>query len=59
MLFNKEINLIYCFECGRWYDPFIEVYLYVTTETSITCRYNHFLGNEYDPEWLEFFRQDE
>jgi len=58
MLLNKKNKEIFCFECNKWYDIY-KVYLYVTGETSITCVKNHFIGNEYDKEWQDFFRQDE
>lgn len=58
MTFNKERKEIFCFWCDKWYSIY-KVLLYVTDEYSISCEKGHLIGNEWDKEWQEFFRQDD
>ncbi len=52
MLFNLLFG-IYCFECKKYIDPY-EVLLNVLYEGSITCDKDHLVGNDSDPQWVEF-----
>jgi len=56
MLFNTLFG-IYCFECKKYINPY-EVLLNVLYEGSITCDKDHLLGNDTDPQWIEFFKQE-
>jgi len=56
MLLNKKG--IYCFECKKYYDPYIGVYLNVWFDGSVTCLHNHLLGSEIDFEWRKIFNQE-
>jgi hypothetical protein len=57
MLFNNLLG-IYCFYCKKYYNPCHEVYINLHYEGSITCPENHLVGNESDPQWIEFFGED-
>lgn len=58
MLFNHLLG-IYCHYCNRYYNPYTEVFINVTSDDSVTCEKNHLLGFTYDQTYEEFFRQDE
>jgi len=55
MLLNKNQQKIFCFYCNKWYNIYIDVFLNVLYEQSITCTENHLVGNQYDSEWLNYF----
>jgi len=56
MLFNILFG-IYCFECKKYINPY-EVLLNVLYCGSITCDKDHLIGNDTDPQWIEFFKQE-
>ena len=56
MLFNTLFG-IYCFECKKYIDPY-QVLLDVLYKGSITCEHDHLIGNDSDPQWIEFFKQE-
>lgn len=58
MIFNFLLG-IWCHNCNRYLDPYIEIYINVLYENSITCSKNHLVGHVIDPQWQEYFYGDE
>jgi hypothetical protein len=56
MIFNFLLG-IWCEKCKSYIDPY-EVLLNVLYEGSITCDKDHLIGNQSDPQWVEFFKQE-
>ncbi len=55
MIFNYDLG-IYCFECKQYYSPYIEVFLNVFCEGSVSCEKGHILGYEWDLVWEEYWK---
>ena len=57
MKFNYVLG-IYCYHCNRYYDPYIEVYINVLCEESVSCEKGHLLGYTWDLNWENFWRDE-
>jgi hypothetical protein len=54
MLINNKKSEIFCFYCNKWYNIHL-IFLDTIYCGSVTCDYEHLIGNQSDKQWKEYW----